>query len=64
MSDVIMPKHGDAMQEGSVGTWLRRTGDFVTINDEIVQIEVDPAGRPSHLETVTVEAEETGVLHI
>ena len=31
MADVIMPKMGDAMDEGKIVQWLKRVGDRVEI---------------------------------
>ena len=56
MSEVIMPKMGDAMEEGTLLQWLKPDGATVSIGDVIAEIETDKSN-------VEVEAEEAGVLH-
>lgn len=56
MADVIMPKMGDAMEEGVIVQWLKNVGDRVGPEDAIVEIETDK----SNIE-VTAEAE--GFVH-
>ncbi len=41
MADVIMPKMGDAMEEGVIVQWLKKVGDAVSPEDPIVEIETD-----------------------
>jgi len=41
MSDVIMPKMGDAMEEGVIVQWLKKVGDPVTADDAVAEIETD-----------------------
>ena len=41
MADVIMPKMGDAMEEGVIVQWLKKVGDAVTAEEPIVEIETD-----------------------
>ncbi|BDI31054.1 acetyltransferase component of pyruvate dehydrogenase complex [Capsulimonas corticalis] len=56
MSEVIMPKMGDAMEEGTLLQWLKPDGSTVAVGDVIAEIETDKSN-------VEVEAEEAGVLH-
>jgi pyruvate dehydrogenase E1 component beta subunit len=56
MAEVIMPKMGDAMEEGTLLQWLKPDGATVSIGDVIAEIETDKSN-------VEVEAEEAGVLH-
>lgn len=55
MPDVIMPKMGDAMEAGTLGSWLKHEGDQVQVGDVLAEIETDKA-------TVELEAEDAGVL--
>src|SRR4051812_38819233 len=57
MAEVIMPKMGDAMTEGTLLSWRKSDGEAVKMGDVIAEIETDKSN-------VEVEAEEAGVLHI
>ena len=57
MAEVIMPKMGDAMEEGTLLEWKKQDGETVKRGDIIAEIETDKSN-------VEVEAEEDGVLHI
>ena len=57
MPEVIMPKMGDAMEEGTLIQWLKQDGESVKAGDVIAEIETDKSN-------VEVEAEEDGVLHL
>src|SRR4051794_9257199 len=57
MSDVVMPRLSDSMEEGTILQWLKATGDEVHRGEEIVEIETDKA-------TMTYEADADGVLEI
>jgi len=57
MSDLLMPKLSDTMEEGTVLTWLVPDGTVVTRGQQIVEIETDKAD-------MTVDAPENGALHI
>ncbi len=57
MADVVMPRLSDSMEEGTIITWLKATGDEVTRGEEIVEIETDKAN-------MTYEADASGVLTI
>ena len=43
MSEVVMPRLSDSMEEGTILTWLKQVGDEVAVGDEIVEIETDKA---------------------
>src|SRR5215211_3998976 len=43
MSDVVMPRLSDSMEEGTVLKWLKAVGDEVALGDELVEIETDKA---------------------
>jgi pyruvate dehydrogenase E2 component (dihydrolipoamide acetyltransferase) len=43
VSDVVMPRLSDSMEEGTVLAWLKQVGDEVAIGDELVEIETDKA---------------------
>jgi len=57
MADVIMPKMGDAMTEGTLLNWLKPDGAPVKAGETIAEIETDKSN-------VEVEAENEGVLAI
>ncbi|MCW2954260.1 MAG: catalytic domain of component of various dehydrogenase complexe, partial [Conexibacter sp.] len=52
-----MPRLSDSMEEGTIITWLKATGDEVQRGEEIVEIETDKAN-------MTYEADASGVLEI
>jgi pyruvate dehydrogenase E2 component (dihydrolipoamide acetyltransferase) len=43
MSEVVMPRLSDSMEEGVILTWLKQVGDEIAVGDEIVEIETDKA---------------------
>src|SRR5436853_314950 len=55
MSEVVMPRLSDSMEEGTILTWLKRVGDEVAVGDELVEIETDKAN-------MAYEADEAGTL--
>jgi pyruvate dehydrogenase E2 component (dihydrolipoamide acetyltransferase) len=55
MPEVIMPKMGDAMEEGTLLKWLKSEGDEVSAGDPIAEIETDKV-------TLELEAEDSGTL--
>ena len=55
MPEVIMPKMGDAMEEGTLVKWLKSEGDEVSEGDPIAEIETDKV-------TLELEAEDSGTL--
>ena len=55
MPEVIMPKMGDAMEAGTLSTWLKSEGDAVEIGDVLAEIETDKA-------TMELTAEDAGIL--
>ena len=57
MPEVIMPKMGDAMEEGTLLQWHKADGATVKAGDVIAEIETDKSN-------VEIEAEDAGVLHI
>jgi len=57
MPEVIMPKMGDAMEDGILLQWLKQDGQTVKAGEVIAEIETDKSN-------VEIEAEEDGVLHI
>ncbi|MFL6032720.1 MAG: dihydrolipoamide acetyltransferase family protein [Rubrobacteraceae bacterium] len=52
---MIMPKMGDAMEEGTLVKWLKSEGDEVSEGDPIAEIETDKV-------TLELEAEDSGTL--
>ncbi len=57
MSEVVMPRLSDSMEEGTIIKWLKADGDEVARGDELVEIETDKAN-------MTYEADADGVLSI
>lgn len=55
MPEVIMPKMGDAMEEGTILQWLVSEGDEVAEGDALVEIETDKV-------SMELEAEDAGTL--
>jgi pyruvate dehydrogenase E2 component (dihydrolipoamide acetyltransferase) len=55
MAELIMPKMGDAMEEGRIVQWLKNVGDTVKAGEPVVEIETDKSN-------VEVEAEEAGTI--
>lgn len=55
MAELIMPKMGDAMEEGRIVQWLKNVGDTVKVGEPVVEIETDKSN-------VEVEAEEAGTI--
>jgi pyruvate dehydrogenase E2 component (dihydrolipoamide acetyltransferase) len=53
---VVMPRLSDAMEEGTVVSWLKEDGDLVEAGEDLVEIETDKA-------TMPYQAETAGVLH-
>ncbi|MBV8990015.1 MAG: 2-oxo acid dehydrogenase subunit E2, partial [Solirubrobacterales bacterium] len=57
MTVITMPKLTDAMEEGTILTWLKRDGDNVEAGEDLLEIETDKA-------TVTHPAEASGILSV
>ena len=55
MPEVIMPKMGDAMEEGTLLRWIKSEGDEVEEGDPIAEIETDKV-------SMEIEAEDSGTL--
>jgi pyruvate dehydrogenase E2 component (dihydrolipoamide acetyltransferase) len=55
MPNVIMPKMGDAMEEGTLLRWLKQIGDEIAVGDPLAEIETDKV-------SLEIEATEAGVL--
>ncbi len=55
MSEVVMPRLSDTMEEGELSKWLKNVGDPVAKGDLLAEIETDKA-------TMDLEACEAGVL--
>jgi pyruvate dehydrogenase E2 component (dihydrolipoamide acetyltransferase) len=43
MTEIVMPRLSDSMDEGTVLTWLKQVGDEVAVGEELVEIETDKA---------------------
>ncbi len=57
MTEIIMPKLSDSMDEGTILTWLKQDGEHVQAGEDLVEIETDKA-------TMTHPADASGVLSI
>jgi pyruvate dehydrogenase E2 component (dihydrolipoamide acetyltransferase) len=55
MPEVLMPKMGDAMEAGTLSSWLKHEGDQVEVGDVLAEIETDKT-------TMELEADDAGVL--
>jgi len=55
MADIIMPKMGDAMTEGKVVRWYKKSGDVVKKGEPLLEIETDKVN-------LDLEAEQDGTL--
>jgi pyruvate dehydrogenase E2 component (dihydrolipoamide acetyltransferase) len=55
MSDVVMPRLSDTMEDGTILRWLKRDGQHVRRGEELVEIETDKAA-------MTYESDRDGVL--
>ena len=55
MSDVVMPRLSDTMEDGIILRWLARDGEHVRRGQELVEIETDKA-------TMVYESDLEGVL--
>ena len=57
MTDIVMPGLSDSMEDGTILSWLKASGDEVEEGEELLEIETDKS-------TVTHRAEVSGVLEI
>ncbi|HEV2776972.1 MAG TPA: E3 binding domain-containing protein, partial [Solirubrobacteraceae bacterium] len=57
MSEIVMPRLSDSMEEGTILKWLKSDGDAVARGEPLAEIETDKA-------TLTYESDAAGVLKI
>jgi pyruvate dehydrogenase E2 component (dihydrolipoamide acetyltransferase) len=57
VSDIVMPRLSDSMEEGTIIKWLKDTGASVHVGEPLADIETDKA-------TITYEADADGFLQI
>ncbi|HUR86387.1 MAG TPA: E3 binding domain-containing protein, partial [Solirubrobacteraceae bacterium] len=57
MSEIVMPRLSDSMEEGTILKWLKADGDAVARGEPLAEIETDKA-------TLTYESDADGVLTI
>ena len=57
MSEIVMPRLSDTMEEGTVLRWLKRDGEHVHRGEELVEIETDKAA-------MVYESDQEGALQI
>jgi pyruvate dehydrogenase E2 component (dihydrolipoamide acetyltransferase) len=43
VTDIVMPRLSDSMEEGTILNWIKSVGDEVAVGDELVEIETDKA---------------------
>ena len=55
MTDILMPKLSDTMEEGKIIRWLKQRGERVAIGDILAEVETDKAN-------MELEAFDEGVL--
>jgi pyruvate dehydrogenase E2 component (dihydrolipoamide acetyltransferase) len=55
VTDILMPRLTDSMEEGTIAKWLKQVGDQVAVGEELVEIETDKA-------TIVYESEHAGSL--
>ena len=46
MTDILMPKLSDSMEQGTIISWFKATGDQVEAGDELLGIETDKSTAP------------------
>ncbi len=46
MTEILMPRLSDSMEEGTIAGWLKADGEEVSAGDEIVEIETDKTTMP------------------
>jgi pyruvate dehydrogenase E2 component (dihydrolipoamide acetyltransferase) len=67
MTDVVMPRLSDTMEEGTILRWLKHDGEHVSRGEELVEIETDKAAmtyesdREGTLQTVAHEGDTLAV---
>lgn len=57
MTEIVMPRLSDSMEEGTILSWLKDDGGEVAVGDELVEIETDKA-------TMAYESPAEGTLRI
>ena len=57
MTEIVMPRLSDSMEEGTIVRWLKADGDHVARGEELVEIETDKA-------TMAYESDAEGTLKI
>lgn len=57
MTEIVMPRLSDSMEEGTIIRWLKEPGASVARGEELVEIETDKA-------TMTYESDAAGVLEV
>src|SRR5277367_2489164 len=57
MTEIVMPRLSDTMEEGTILRWLKADGEHVARGEELVEIETDKA-------TMIYESDQAGALEI
>lgn len=55
--EMRVPNLAESISEVVIGTWLKKEGDFVNLDEELCEVETDKATQP-------LPAEASGILHI
>ena len=55
MTDIVMPRLSDTMEEGTILRWLKSDGEEIARGEELVEIETDKA-------TMIYESDQAGPL--
>ncbi|TNE62408.1 MAG: 2-oxoglutarate dehydrogenase complex dihydrolipoyllysine-residue succinyltransferase [Alphaproteobacteria bacterium] len=57
IEDIKIPQMGESVAEGTIGTWLKKVGDTVAVDEPIVEVETDKVAMevPSHVAGTIVE---------
>ena len=68
MTDIVMPRLSDSMEEGTILKWMKSVGDEVAVGDELVEIETDKANMVYEADAagtlIEIVAEESDTLPI
>lgn len=55
--EIIIPRQGQTMTEGTIQKWFKKDGDLVTEGEDLLEIMTDKV-------SVTIESPKTGILKI
>ncbi|MFT5432366.1 MAG: pyruvate/2-oxoglutarate dehydrogenase complex dihydrolipoamide acyltransferase (E2) component, partial [Myxococcota bacterium] len=65
---IKVPSPGESITEVEIGTWLKKVGDFVEMDEPLVEVETDKANleipAPQAGTIVSIKAEEGDVVNV